>query len=387
MVNAKFNFAAAGEIRFGCGRVAEAGAIAAAWGRKALVVAGRNPERARPIIDSLKKAGVETSLFSVAGEPTVRSVAAGAAAAREAGAELVAGFGGGSALDAAKAIAVLAANPGEPLDYLEVIGRGKPLQRPGLPCLAVPTTAGTGAEVTRNSVLASEEHRVKASLRSPLLLPRCAVVDPELTRSLPPDQTAACGMDALTQLIEAYLSRRANPLTDALCTEAIPRTARALPRAFERGEDLHARTEMSLAALFSGLALANAGLGAVHGVAGPFGGLFRAPHGAVCGALLPHVFRANLAAVRARAPGSPMTLRFDRIARWLVGDPEATAEDGAAWIEQLVRKLGLPPLRAYGCGPEDLPELAAKARRASSMKANPIELTDRELMGLLEAAL
>lgn len=206
------------------------------------------------------------------------------------------------------------ANGGDPLDYAEVIGHGRPLERRSLPLIAIPTTAGTGAEVTRNAVIGSPEHRVKVSLRSPLMLPEVAIVDPELTRDLPPALTASTGLDALTQLIEPLVSCRTNPLTDALCRSGIQRAARSLRRAVEHGEDLVAREDMSLASLFSGLALANAALGAVHGLTGPLGGMFEASHGALCASLLPAVMEANVRALRHRAgTPRPAALQRDRL--------------------------------------------------------------------------
>ena len=233
----RFEFASAGRILFGPGSLKEAGVLAAAMGRRALVTVGLEPERAKPLMRLLTAAGVEVRLLQVAGEPTTDLAAAGARLAIESDAQIVIGFGGGSALDAAKAIAVLAANSGDPLDYLEVVGRGQTLTEPALPIIAIPTTAGTGAEVTRNAVLLSSEHAVKVSLRSPSMLPRLALVDPELTTSLPPQVTASTGLDALTQLIEPFTSGRANPMTDALCREGMVRVARSLFRAFVQGDD------------------------------------------------------------------------------------------------------------------------------------------------------
>jgi alcohol dehydrogenase class IV len=309
------------------------------------------------------------------------------AAARAAGCDHVIAFGGGSAIDAGKAIAALLTNDGVLLDYLEVIGRGQPLPITPAPCIAIPTTAGTGAEVTRNAVLASSAHRVKVSLRSPLMLPRAAIIDPELTLGPPVHLTASTGLDALTQLIEPFLSCRANPMVDALCREAIPRVARSLRRACEHPDDLAARTDMALASLFGGLALANAGLGAVHGFAGPIGGMFPAPHGAVCAALLPHVLDVNARALRERGPGLDSLRRCEEIAFLLTGKALATAPDGVRWIRDLVQELQMPGLRAFGLAEADRQEVVEKARHASSMKANPLPLTESELGEIFDRAL
>ncbi len=383
----RFEFATAARIVFGPGTLREAGGAAREFGRHAFVVTGRDPGRAGPLLEALTAARVAATVQSVAGEPTVDAVAAATARARAAACDCVIGIGGGSVLDAAKAVAALLANPGEILDYLEVIGRARPLARPGAPCIAIPTTAGTGAEVTRNAVLASPPHQLKVSLRSPFLLPRLALVDPELTRGLPPALTATTGLDALTQLIEPYVSVRANPWTDALCVEGLRRAARALPRAFRDGGDGAAREDLALASLFGGLALANAGLGAVHGLAAPIGGRFPAPHGAVCAALLPAVMAANLRAAAARTPAAATAGRYAEIARLLTGDPAADADAGVRWVAALVAELQIPGLRAYGVAREHLAAIAGQATAASSMKVNPLPLTADELTGILDQSL
>lgn len=383
----RWEFATAARIVFGAGTCHEIGALAREWGSRALVVTGRDVRRAGPLVERLQAGGVSADVVSQPQEPSVEDVGRGAARAREAGCDLVIGFGGGAALDAAKAIAILSGQDGEALDYLEVFGRGLPLTRTGLPCLAIPTTAGTGSEVTRNAVLTSPPHRAKASLRSPLMLPRLALVDPELTFDLPPALTASTGLDALTQLIEPYTSSRAQALTDALCVEGIRRAARSLRRAYEDGRNPVAREDMAFASLSGGLALANAGLGAVHGFAAPLGGMLSAPHGAVCAALLPHVMAANVAALRARAPQHPAVARYDEIARLLTGQGQATAADGIVWVENLVRDLAIPGLSAHGLVAADIPAATAAAARASSMKANPLPLTDAELSDILRRAL
>ena len=249
--------------------------------------------------------------------------------------------------------------------------------------IAIPTTAGTGSEVTRNAVLGSLEHKVKASLRAASMLPTVALVDPELTYTVPPDVTASTGLDAFTQCLEPFVSSRANPLTDSLCREGMQRAARSLRRAYENGEDAAAREDMAVASLFGGLALANAGLGAVHGFAGPIGGMFPAPHGAICARLLPWVMEANVRALQQRSPLAPALARYDEIGRLLTGNPAATATDGVAWVQALAELLRVPPLSRFGVTPADFPEIVAKSQQASSMKANPIALTDAELTGIL----
>ena len=375
----RFEFATATRILFGPGTVAELAPAARTFGRRALLVSGLPPENIPVALEGVR--------FQVNGEPTLELVRQGVRLLRAEQCDVVIGFGGGSAIDTAKAVALLAANSGEPLDYLEVVGKGATPENPSLPCIAVPTTAGTGAEVTRNAVLASPEHGVKASLRSPFMLPRLALVDPELTLDLPPALTAATGLDALTQLIEPFVCVRANPLTDGICREGLARAARSLARAFHNGRDAAAREDMALASLFGGLALANAGLGAVHGFAAPIGGEFPAPHGAVCAALLAGVMEANLRAVRMRQPQSPALVRYAEIARILTGRSDAAAEDGAAWVRALVGELGIPTLSAYGLRREHVPGVVEKARRASSMKGNPIELTPEELSEVLAKAI
>lgn len=382
-----FEFATATRIVFGAGAVAQIGANVKNFGRRALVVTGRNPQRAEKLLANLSATGISSATFAVAGEPEISTIENGVAFAKKENCEFVMGFGGGSVMDAGKAIAAMLTNAGELLDYLEIIGRGKALTKPSAPFIAIPTTAGTGAEVTRNAVLASPEHQVKVSLRSPFMLPRIAVVDPELTYNLPPALTASTGLDALTQLIEPYVCRRANPLTDGFCEQGIFRAARSLRECVFNGQNQSAREDMAVASLFGGLALANAGLGAVHGFAGPVGGGFPAPHGAVCAALLPHVMAANLRALRKREPQNQALPRYQKVAALLTGQPHATADAGVAWVQKIVADLPISKLGTFGIREEHVADLVAKAANASSMKANPIALTPDELAQTLRLAL
>jgi alcohol dehydrogenase class IV len=382
-----FDFATSRRILFGPGRLAEAGRLAAGFGRHALLVTGAEAQRAAPLMVSLQEAGVTWTQTAMTHEPTTDDVSQGAALARQEGCTLVIGFGGGSALDAAKGIAALLGNGGNPFDYLEVVGAGKPLTRASAPCIAIPTTAGTGTEVTRNAVLLSPRHGVKASLRGDGMLPDVALVDPELSYGLPPGVTASSGMDALTQLIEPFVSWRANPMTDAFAREGIASIGRWLERAYRHGDDITAREQMSLAALYSGLAMANAGLGAVHGFAGVIGGVTGAPHGVVCAALLPHTMRVNVRALGQRAPEHGALRKYEQLGALLAGHDSAGAREAQERVTGLCASLAIPGLKALGVQPAQLDELADKASVSSSMKGNPIQLTREEMEEILLAAM
>jgi alcohol dehydrogenase class IV len=371
----EFEFTTTGRIVFGWGSAKRL--ALREYGAQPMLVTGRRT----PLL------AVDGLRFVVTGEPSVDLVREGVAVFRNANCDMVVGVGGGSVIDAAKAIAAMVTNSGEPLDYLEVIGRGHALECAPAPFIAIPTTAGTGSEVTRNAVLGSREHGVKASLRSPMMLPRLAVVDPELTTRLPPALTASTGLDALTQLIEPYVSLRANALTDLYCLEGIRCVSRSLRRAFTNGFDAEARTDMSFASLLGGMALANAGLGVIHGFAAPIGGMFDAPHGAVCAALLTHGMAANIRALRLRLPDSEPLRRYATVAAIVSGKQDAQPEDGVAWVMQLCAALAIPGLRAYGVSEKKVAEVVDKAMKASSMKANPIVLTREELIIAVAEAL
>jgi len=383
----RFEFATADRIIFGRGVIERLGPLAKGLGSRPLVVIGLETARVVPALDILDALDLQPLVFSVAGEPTTQMVQSALTLALSEGCDCVVSFGGGSAIDTGKAVAALLTNGGDPLDYVEVIGRGLTITKRAAPHIAIPTTAGTGAEVTANAVLASPEHRVKVSMRSPLMIPSVALVDPELTHGLPPAVTAATGLDALTQIIEPFVSNRANPLTDALCREGLAQVARSLREAFRHGNNSDAREGMALASLIGGLALANAGLGIVHGFAGPIGGIFHAPHGAVCGRLLPFAMAVNVEALRARAPHSEALRRYDEIARIVTGRPDAAAADGIAWVEELCAELAVPPLSSYGITADDLPVLVEKAAVATSTQKNPIPLTPDEMLAIVQKAL
>lgn len=382
----KFEFATAARIVFGAGSVSQVPQAAKVLGNRVFLVTGKTPQRWASVLADFRDAELACETFSVCGEPTVSMAAAAVAEARAMKCDMVIGLGGGSAIDLGKVVAALLTNEGDLMTYLEVVGAGQAIQVPPAPYLAIPTTAGTGTEVTRNAVLGVPEHRRKVSMRSALMLPTAAFIDPELTHGMPPLLTAETGLDALTQVIEPFVSHLANPLTDGLCREGIRRAARSLRNAHEDGQNATAREDMALASLCGGLALANAKLGAVHGFAGPLGGEIAAPHGGICGRLLPYVVEANVQALRERAPDHPARQRFGELGFLLTGDSRADATDAVSWLHRLCQDLQTRPLEDYGLTPELLPVIVEKARVSSSMKGNPIALNAEELMSILERA-
>jgi alcohol dehydrogenase class IV len=383
----RFDLAVPADVRFGAGRVSEVPeALAGLGASRVLVVTGRTTSRADGIRSALTEAGISTIAFGVATEPSIERVRAAMALLAEASCDAVLGFGGGSPLDVAKAAAVLATSGTGPLEHLEVIGAGRPIDRPGLPCVAVPTTAGTGSEVTRNSVLSGGG--VKASLRSPLMLPKVAVVDPDLLVGLPSATIAASGMDALSQLIEPLLSQRANPFSDALARDGMRRSARSLRRAYEEGmEDPEVREDLALASLFGGMCLANSGLGAVHGIAAAAGARLSAPHGAVCAAVLAAAMEVNLRALRERAPEHPALLRMAEVATLLTVHPDKTPEHAIGWLQEVTAALSIPGLASYRLSEDEIPAIVTAAQKASSMRGNPIELSDSEVTEIVTGSL
>ncbi len=382
-----FEFATAGRVFFGEGQAEHLGQIAKELGTKALVVTGSSPARYQSVLDQLGAHKIDTLIFSITSEPTVDVINQGLEAARVGDRDLVISIGGGSVIDTAKAVAAMLTNRGQLLDYMEVIGAGQKFTKPSAPHIALPTTAGTGTEVTRNAVIASPEHKRKVSIRSSLLLPNVAIVDPSLTITTPKTVTAQSGFDALAQVLEAYVSNQANPLTDSLCREGIYRAAVALPTVYEEPDNSEARTDMALASLFSGFALANAKLGAVHGFAGPLGGYTGAPHGALVARLLPYVIEANVEALKARNPESEALLRYDELAQMMLGHYEADVLHLIDWLEELGETMEIPSLRAMGVSASHFDDIIAASQQSSSMKGNPIELTSDELKRVLVNAL
>jgi len=378
-----FTLATPGEIVFGCGTATSLATRTTAISGRVLLFRGSAGGRTADLLGELRACECDVLEVAVAGEPELEQAREFAISARGFAAGVGLAVGGGSVLDMGKAVCALAANPGDVLDHIEVVGAGRPLVNRPIPLIAAPTTAGTGSEATRNAVLQSRTHGVKASLRSPWMLPAVALVDPELTLPLPRHLTAQTGMDALTQVIEPFLCRKANRLTDALCMDAIPRAMKWLEVACFEPENLRAREEMAWASLCGGLALANAGLGAVHGFAAAIGGMGSMPHGAVCAALLPHVYRANWEEAN-RGAEAELERRFRESATLICGEPEP--EVAADRLLKLAAKLEIPTLSQLGLARSRLEEVALKAAKASSMKANPVDLNHGRLVGILESA-
>ena len=390
-----FEFRSVGRIVFGRGELARLGELAGEYGRAAMIITNAGEAGDGGVVDRatdlLAAAGLRHAIFRQRGEPRIEDVERATSIARDADCDVVVGLGGGSAVDAAKAVAGLLTNGGSPLDYMEVIGQGRKITRPAAPLIAVPTTAGTGAEVTRNAVLSCPQKQFKASLRSDHLLAKVALVDGELGVGVRAEVTARAGMDALCQLIESYTSRRAQPMTDALAIRGVELAAVALPKAVADGSDVFAREDMAMAALLSGITLTNAGLGAVHGFAAPLGANFPVPHGTACAALLGGVMSANVSALRAESAEHPWLRRYADVGRTLTGrtglaDGEAV-DAGVAFVRDLAAELGIAKLSQFGVGAGDVERIVALARKSSSMRYNPVELSEETLCQVLAAAI
>jgi alcohol dehydrogenase class IV len=381
-----FEFVTSKRIIFGNGAISKVREIAPELGRKALIVCGSGSVSIDLLTEFLEAGQVAWEIYRVTHEPDIPTIEAGLVQAKTAECQFVIGIGGGSILDSAKAISALMTNSGSLMDYLEVIGGGQKVSHQSAPIIALPTTAGTGSEVTRNAVIASPEHQVKVSMRSPLMIPSVAIVDPELTYSMPPAVTASTGMDALTQVIEAYVSNKANPMTDAIAREGIERGARSLLDAYQDGSNAAAREDMALTSLFGGLVLANAGLGAVHGFAGPIGGMFNAPHGVICACLLPYVMKYNAQVVQHLPEMAHVSTRFRDVAQWVTGNPDADIQDGVKWIEALAHDLQIPGLHVIGIEKSDFPQIIEKSKVSSSMQKNPVRLDEEILEAILTEA-
>ncbi len=380
-----FEFSTANRIIFGAGKISSLSEIIGGqYRKKVLIIKGKEYPDPGPLFSICEDAKVKWNYFNVGKEPDIETINQAVNLGREKECEFVIGFGGGSVIDTGKATAALLNNQGSLLDYLEVVGKGKPLKNPSKPYIAIPTTAGTGSEVTRNAVISVPDKKAKVSMRNVFLIPEVAIVDPELTYGIPRTITAVTGMDAFTQVIEPYVSRYSNSIVDIFCKNAIPKAASYLMRAWEDGNDYEARENISWVSLMGGLALANAKLGAVHGLAGPIGGMFRAPHGAICAALLPSVMLVNVETLSTRGSDLEKISRFEDIARWVTGRENATINEGIEWLSSLCKNMEIPRLSELGIKKEHFPTIIQKSKKSSSMKGNPIQLTEQEIENILE---
>lgn len=391
----QFEFLSTPRIFFGSEQFQKIGSLVKEFGSNLFVVASESALSKSSVTRSTLENKAAQSDFNfdtyiVGGEPTIETVDSGVIEAQEFNAEMIMGLGGGSALDTSKAIAGLVTNGGSARDYMEIIGKGKIIETPPLPIIAVPTTAGTGSEVTKNAVILAKKEQFKASIRSPLLIPKIVIIDSTLMVTVPSSVTASCGMDALTQLIEAYTSNKAQPMTDALAVLGIKKATKSLLSAYKDGQLLEAREDMALASLISGICLANAGLGAVHGFASPMGGL-NIPHGVICSTLLAPTIETNISKLKSKVKKEITLEKYTRLAEIISNktfpNMELAHKALVDFLKTLTQELKIPKLSEFGVLESDIPMIVKKAKRASSMKYNPISLDDTALSNILKQAL
>jgi len=380
-----FNFQAPSEIIFGSGKIDELVNIIKPISENIIIIKGAS-NRFDYIFETLKSSGIDYSIYCVKNEPLIEDVDRAVTLAKTNLSNLVLGIGGGSVIDVAKAVGIMLLNPGEVLDYLEVIGKGEKLTEPSIPTIIVPTTSGTGAEVTKNSVLKSIQHKRKVSMRSPEMIPKTVLIDPKLMLTLPSTTTTYTGMDALTQVIEPFISSLSNPFTDSLCRDAIPRAVEALVGLKEKPSDIKLREEMAYVSLMGGLALANAKLGAVHGFAGPIGGMFEIPHGLICAILLPNTIKVNIEAIESLGLEEDIN-KYNQLAKLISSDKNLTIRDLPKFLYDLNKKLEIPTLSHFGIKKSDLKEIVDLSKNSSSMKGNTVSLTETQMMNILESSL
>jgi len=380
----KIDFSTSNRIIFGVGEFRKISEYIKCWGSRVFIIRGNNPFYGKEFFELIENLNLKITYLIVNKEPDIDLLVSAVNLARENDCNFVIGFGGGSVIDTGKAVAALLNNEGDLMDYLEVVGKGLPLKNPSKPYIAIPSTAGTGSEVTRNAVIDVPEKNVKVSMRSAYMLPAIALVDPELTFDLPPHITATTGMDAFVQVLEPYVCNSPNPMVDMFCRDAIPRVPGNLFNAFRNGSNMEARKNMAWVSLLGGLSLANAKLGAVHGFAGPIGGMFHAPHGAICACLLSNTMRVNTETLKKRDADSIALKRYREISTWITGDNKADISDAISYIEELCKNLKIPRLSSMGITKGDFFRIVEKSKNSSSMKGNPIQLSDEELTKILE---
>jgi alcohol dehydrogenase class IV len=392
-MHGNFSIARLPRIEFGAGAIAKLPQLVAQYGRRVLLISGAATLQRSPAWPAVEAAfgenGTELLHESVSGEPSPQIVDDIAGRYRGREIDVVAGIGGGSVLDAAKAVSGLLRINHSVMDFLEGVGPELPYQGPSTPFIAIPTTAGTGSEATKNAVLSiAGRNGFKKSFRDEQLVPAWALVDPDLLATCPQALIAADGMDALTQLMESFVSTRANPMTDALAWSGLRAVRDSLLPWYEgSGDQPAARAAMAYAALQSGICLAQTGLGSVHGLASPLGAFFPVPHGVVCGTLVGAATRTNIDAMLGREPDNPALEKYARLAgllcRQQFSSTEQAREALVALLDDWTRRMELPTLDRYGIGTGDFAEIVAHSR-GSSMKTNPIVLTDDEIVAILQ---
>lgn len=378
-----FDFSTSGQIIFGQGSIQRLAEVITGIGGYGMVVMGSHLDGNNPVEDNLISAGIPYTRTVVLREPTMDIIEAGAAEARDKKVDFIIAIGGGSVIDAGKAIGMLASNAGRVLDFVEVVGKGQRFTKPSLPVIAIPTTAGTGSEVTRNAVVSIPQHKVKASLRHPGMVPYKAIIDPGLMLDLPAGITSSTGMDALTQVIEPFTSAKSNPMVDSLCLPAIKMGIQSLPECYSTPHNLEAREKMAYVSLIGGIALTNAGLGAVHGFAAAIGGMKDIPHGAICASMLVPVLEANYLAIMERQPENPARDKYEILTKLLLPPGRRNVEELIKMLYQFTQEIGTPGLGKLGVRTEEYPQIVEKALNASSMKGNPIRLSAEELTNIL----
>lgn len=358
---------------------------------KVLLITGKDTSRAKSIIDSLNSSETDHELMVQSGEPSISEIVKGVEMAIRDGIDSVIAIGGGSVIDAGKAIAALTTNRHHIMHYLEIIGKGSPLTEKSLPMVAIPTTSGTGAETTCNAVLSSPEHHIKVSLRGHLMYPDVALIDPELSMSMSAQMTASTGMDALTQLIESFTSRFATPVTDALCREGLSKISGSFKKCYDEPDNIEARGEMSLAAMLSGITLSNAKLGAVHGIAGPMGGMVNAPHGLICARLLGSVITANIVMVKEQLKWAGQKesalkslMKYQEVARILTGNPDAEPDDASYYINEIAQYMHIRDIAFPEVDSKQIDLVTRQSEKSSSMKGNPVALSSDQIKNIIK---
>ncbi len=373
-----------GKIIFGPGGLSQVGTEAKRLGNKVLVVSGRSAMRKSGALDRLTRLLNENDLEyiiyeNIPSDPTVKTVDIGASLTRKRSCNLVIALGGGSVLDTGKAISAMVTNEGSVADYQEIEGKGRKFQHKPIPFITIPTTSGTGSEATKNAVITNTEFSLKKSIRDPWLIPEVALIDPELTLSLPSYITAICGGDALTQCIESYLGKKSQEITDALALHAIGLIGKSLVKAVKEGKNLEARKDMAMAALLSGLCLSNSGLGAAHALSHPLGVYYKIPHGLSCAVLLPYVMEYNLPVVIKRLAKIAQSLGEDLS---LLSETEA-AQRAVEKIKEILSAIGIKEnLSEWRIKEEGFPQLI-KGAKGGSLNNNPRDISDEDLIELL----